>query len=194
MVMKKFVTKLCTIALFLMTIDSLIAMQTAVNNPSIRFENDNARQDMAWAIDSVSLKSVEPLVTLQAALDNKVSPNIVTQGGETPLLVLIKRRAPNLLILVDQLIAAGADLNKADSNRITPLMSAAMTNNAAIVQKLLDKGADSQAKTVDNKTALDLARDYNAVDAAEVLKKWKAAKDQKGIFLELETPEFLNKP
>lgn len=192
--MKKFVTKLCTIALFLMTIDSLIAMQTAVNNPSIRFENDNARQDMAWAIDSVSLKSVEPLVTLQAALDNKVSPNIVTQGGETPLLVLIKRRAPNLLILVDQLIAAGADLNKADSNRITPLMSAAMTNNAAIVQKLLDKGADSQAKTVDNKTALDLARDYNAVDAAEVLKKWKAAKDQKGIFLELETPEFLNKP
>lgn len=58
---------------------------------------------------------------------------------------------------MDLLIRAGITLNHQNDNGATCLMYAASTGRHAVLQKLLDAGADPTLKTQDNFSALDMA-------------------------------------
>ena len=68
---------------------------------------------------------------------------------------------------VKNLLAAGSDVNLADSDGITPLMAAAMGGNLAIARLLLDAGADPRVGNKWGMTAYALAvwHGYSALAA-----------------------------
>jgi ankyrin repeat protein len=64
--------------------------------------------------------------------------------------------------IVDLLIASGAQINKVDKLGMTPLLYAASVDwgDTAVIQKLIAAGANTQLKTPEGRTALDLAQLY----------------------------------
>ena len=58
---------------------------------------------------------------------------------------------------IQALVAAGANLEAADGQNRTPLLTAAFNNNKHACRKLLELGADVNAKSVNGNTALHLA-------------------------------------
>ena len=69
------------------------------------------------------------------------------------------------LALVRLFVSHGADIHKADDDSWTPLHAAAANGHAAIARYLMDRGADTQAATEEEETALDLVdgEDYNTI-------------------------------
>ena len=59
---------------------------------------------------------------------------------------------------MELLIDAGADKEKADNSGHTPLHRAAQRGSLDVLGLLLERGADTHARTKAGKTALDLAR------------------------------------
>ena len=70
---------------------------------------------------------------------------------------------------VQQLIAAGADVNEIDATGMTPLMIAASQGETAIARMLLAAKADVNAASEDGTTALMRAASANRVDAVNLL-------------------------
>jgi ankyrin repeat protein len=73
------------------------------------------------------------------------------------------------------MLAMGSDLNAAVSAGWTPLAIAAASNRPEVVQLLLDKGVDIEAKNADGKTAAMLAAENGHTGIVELLKKAPAA-------------------
>jgi ankyrin repeat protein len=68
------------------------------------------------------------------------------------------------------LIEKGADINRANPNRgFTPLHLAAVLNDVALVQLLVDKGANLQAKDKDGKTPLDIAKEKGNLNVVKII-------------------------
>ena len=61
--------------------------------------------------------------------------------------------------MVQALVDAGADKDKANNEGETPLYGAAWGGHTEVVQALLDAGADWTKKTQDGKTAMDIAKE-----------------------------------
>ena len=59
---------------------------------------------------------------------------------------------------IEVLLGAGADVNAVQHGGFTPLLEAAQTGQAEIVELLLERGANPDAKLDDGRTATDLAR------------------------------------
>jgi uncharacterized protein YceK len=74
------------------------------------------------------------------------------------------------LELVQQLLAAGADVNNTDSWGHTPLISACWAGHKDIVQVLLERGADVKATTPRGWTALRFATKLGHPEMVELLK------------------------
>lgn len=64
---------------------------------------------------------------------------------------------PADLVLVRQLIAAGAEVNAADKDGWTPLMRAAAAGNQEVAELLRANGADASLRNADGRTAAELA-------------------------------------
>ncbi len=60
--------------------------------------------------------------------------------------------------IIDMLVEAGIDIDNGNHDSATPLMYAASSGKAAIVERLLAKGADATRETPDGFSALDLAQ------------------------------------
>ena len=71
---------------------------------------------------------------------------------------------------IDNLIQRGADVNKADSRGITPLMTASMINNEDIIRMLLQHGADIDMQSDEGKTPLMYAAERDSIDAIRLLR------------------------
>lgn len=69
------------------------------------------------------------------------------------------------------LLAAGADPNHVDNCNETPLMSAVMSKNAEVVQALLAARPNINAKSMDERTALDRAEKLKLPDIINILKR-----------------------
>ena len=73
--------------------------------------------------------------------------------------------------MVKALVEGGAQVEGASFDGRTALMMAAMFNRVAIIDYLISKGADPQAKDANGITALDAAKTMGATDAVAQLEK-----------------------
>ena len=70
---------------------------------------------------------------------------------------------------VEQLIAAGANINAADSLKRTPLFAAVFCNHPQSINLLIDKGSDMNARDFSGMSPLHAAVAVGAMDAAKAL-------------------------
>jgi hypothetical protein len=71
--------------------------------------------------------------------------------------------------MIELLLDHGADVEGASPDGRTALMIAAMFNRSAIVERLLARGADPQARDAGGATPLSAARMMGAVDTQALL-------------------------
>lgn len=105
--------------------------------------------------------------TVAYLLDNGADVNLTGQYGRSAFLAAIRNGDLNLK-LIQKLIDAGANINQKDeSGRLA--VHYASANNLSYLKFLMDKGADINAVTDDNKTPLILAAQYKQEDTVEYL-------------------------
>src|SRR3984957_17140880 len=129
------------------------------NTPRARMREGSPRIVFATALMRAAFSGDIELV--QLLLAHGADPHTMSKDRETPLMAACgtgfingynKERTPaERLAVVKRLIELGEDVNAADSYGITPLMVAANLGDAAIVQYLLDKGADLGAHDLGKK-------------------------------------------
>ena len=73
--------------------------------------------------------------------------------------------------MAETLLALGAPIEARDQHRVTPLMMAAQQGNLAVLEVLLEQGADPRARSVEGHTALDIAREKKKPAVIQALKK-----------------------
>ncbi len=120
------------------------------------------------------------LQVVSAFLDAGMSPNhvFVETHGQTALCSLmswspcdekVRPTADNVRETLELLLASGADVNKTDANRITPLMHAASNGcDRVIMRTLIKAGARLGDKQTDGLTAFEFGL-YSAHDGLEEL-------------------------
>jgi ankyrin repeat protein len=87
-------------------------------------------------------------------LSQAPSVNAQSEGGQTALALSISPKEEESALVVEKLLAAGADVNLASGGGNTPLMEAAYQGNKAVLQLVLKAGADVNAVNKFNETAL----------------------------------------
>lgn len=97
---------------------------------------------------------------------NPGSVNRTSNIGETPL--MMAARASNLVI-VKQLLAAGADAGCSNGKGVTALHLAAILGNVPLGKALLEAGADIDAKTLEGQTPLMYAVIQGKSEFAQML-------------------------
>jgi ankyrin repeat protein len=105
------------------------------------------------------------------------NPHAADQRGYTPLFyachdALEDRGYPEV---VARLLQAGADCEAPIGFGVRPLMYAAGNGEAAVVQALLDAGADPKARNEVGRTALMMVKDRDYVDVINILHEAEAA-------------------
>ena len=76
---------------------------------------------------------------------------------------------------VDHLLKAKAEVDKPNSNSVTPLMAAARDGYTAIVKLLLEAGADFAQVDEFGRTADSVAEEKGFAETAAAVKEWAAA-------------------
>jgi thiosulfate/3-mercaptopyruvate sulfurtransferase len=79
--------------------------------------------------------------------------------------------------MIDTLVAAGIDIDNRNDNGATPLMYAASSGKAAVVERLLAKGADVTPETLDDFSALDLAQTIECLTLLRPRRRFSAASE-----------------
>jgi ankyrin repeat protein len=95
---------------------------------------------------------------LRALLQEGTDPNLRDRSAETALHRvagdLENEPAPENLQIARLLLESGAEINAADKDQHTPLMSAAHGGSAEMIALFLQQGADTEARDREGKTAL----------------------------------------
>lgn len=92
-------------------------------------------------------------------LDAGADPHLQNKNGETALAVVLGESAPNIQ-LVRELLRSGVDANRPRADGWTPLMLAAASGDEAIIQLLLDAGANINAAKDDGETTALIVAEY----------------------------------
>jgi len=119
--------------------------------------------DGVRALDVAVIYDHEDTARALLKLGATVNPTNTTDPGP-----LVRAITGNRLEMARLLIASGADVNRADSAGMTPLMYAAATNfgDPTIIDLLIKSGARLDARGKDGVTAADLAGKYNKYNPA----------------------------
>ena len=91
---------------------------------------------------------------VELCLSKGADPNIVMDGGKTPLMAAAEFNSSNI---AQTLIDAGADVDAKDVNGNTALMVAAREKSKDVIDTLLKAGADVNAENDDGETAMSVA-------------------------------------
>lgn len=105
------------------------------------------------------------LAIVEELISAGVNPNHRNMDGTNALWASV---VANSVPIADALLAAGADIDNQNDNGATVLMYAASNSKPEWVKYLLEKGADTTLKSLDDFTALDLA---NTVEILLLLRK-----------------------
>jgi ankyrin repeat protein len=105
---------------------------------------------------------------VQALIQKDANINAANKLGDTPLHEAVRNRC---VAVVQALLAVGSiEVNARDrSNRSTPLHLAALMGHVEVVQALIQKGANINAKNKNDRTPLHLAAFKGHVDIVNVL-------------------------
>lgn len=79
---------------------------------------------------------------LKAGADPNAFGAVAHVGTWTPLLMAVRSKNKNRLVVIDTLIAGGAQLNPSPSNNDSPLDAAVVNNDIAMIRALLKRGSD----------------------------------------------------
>ena len=137
---------------------------------------------MPWRTVGLSLKRAALLGVLMIALVAAFAERAaVAQAPPAPASAahLLRAATQGDLQHVEELLAAGADVNAKSSSGETPLHNAAYSGNVALVELLLASGADVNAKDRSGVTPLHVAAQRGYREVAEVLLAHKASVDAK---------------
>lgn len=113
-------------------------------------------------------------------LDRGANPRLVTDGGTSSLHELAtsaalssNRQASRVRqALVRKVVSKGASVNAVTLAGSTPLMQAAASGDAELVELLLKLGADANIKNRRGKAAIDIAQQINRDDIVKLLRKY----------------------
>lgn len=98
---------------------------------------------------------VESKMVVKALLERKADVNArrvnIVHNQETPLLVAVNKNNMDIALM---LLAAGADINAADSRGLTPLIQAIYERHLPLAEMLIKKGADVNRRTKKGEAAL----------------------------------------
>lgn len=110
------------------------------------------------AAEQGQLEIAEYLLEAGADVDATTS---VGSGEVTPLRYAIARED---YLMVDLFVQNGADVNRANAQGWTPIMTAARVGNREIMELLIDAGADIRVRTSDGLTPLRIASNNGWTD------------------------------
>ncbi len=127
----------------------------------------------AWFI--LAIKDA-PIQTIRWMLDKGVDVNAKGNTNEAPIQACIDRKSIDRYDILQELIAAGADLDIRGENDWTPLHWAAARNDSKAVRILLEAGADINATTGmdSHATPEEEAVALGASESARVLSEWRS--------------------
>lgn len=141
--------------------DSLLYLLEKGVNPNTQIKGTSA---LTIAISFFNFSGVKILVERGADLE------LQDKKGDTAL--TLATMEANLLNIVDYLIAKGANINHQNNQGSTALMLAVIDSNEAVVQRLLNAGANVHLKDKKRRTALQLSK--NKQNIRDLLKKYGA--------------------
>ena len=125
------------------------------------------KNGFACLMDAVRADCCEGM--LQTIIDRGASVNATDKANATALMMACYRSHSNAIHV---LLKAGSDVNIADNNGMTCLMHAVAAHRSQeLLQAIIDHGAEVNATTKDNTTALMLACQKRHIDAIHVLLK-----------------------
>ena len=104
-------------------------------------------------------------------LTDGVDPNSVGQGSAAGVFAVFTAAQKGHAAVVEQLIAAGADVNKATTTGVTPLIIAAYSGHTEVVRLLIAAGSDPTPTDSNGQTALRIAQARDNAEAAALLQR-----------------------
>lgn len=100
-------------------------------------------------------------------LDHQIDVNIRGDNEETALIMAIRK--PKNFFTIKMLLDRGADKNRQAQNGDTALIEAARLDRMRAVCELLERNVDRTIKNKNDKTALDISREYSNSELAFLL-------------------------
>lgn len=88
-----------------------------------------------------------PVTAIQGLLDSGADPNYGDHGGYPSLIAALSSGRPERLEILDLLLRRGADMQQRGGNGYTPLHWAACEDDPQLIEWLLARGADPDART-----------------------------------------------
>lgn len=114
-----------------------------------------------------------PLACVRALLELGADPNYEDPAGFPSLIAALSCDRSDQYQIVELLLHFGADIQQRGVNDYTPLHYAAARNDVKLIQLLLSRGADPNARTRidDYTTPLEEAENLHHIDAVQILKQ-----------------------
>ena len=119
----------------------------------------------SYSSDPYLLEGAQLLIKQGANLDAQ------TKAGDTAL--ILAGWSTNNFELVKLLVSNGANLNIANNNGDTPTIDAAYLGKIDNLRFLLESGADTSLKNNSGRTALDVAKSKQNIQAVELLSSYQ---------------------